>query len=874
MTLPILPTKLFPPLPAEGLVFRPRLLERVRVGVNGKVTIIAAPPGFGKTTVFSAWYSTAEDVRLAWYALDEDDNEPGRFFAYIAASLRRIAPDPVPNLSALLESASFDPHELAAALLGDFSELSGARVILVLDDYHHITQPSIHHAMAFLIDHLPSNIHLVLIGRADPPLPLGRWRVRRQLTEIRADDLRFTEEEAAHFLNQTMGLSLSSEDIHTLEARTEGWVAGLQLAALSLQKSSNPSEAITVFAGSHRYVADYFTDEVLSRQPESLRAFLLKTSILERFNASLCNYVLGQDDSQTTLVAMERANLFIVPLDTDSNWFRYHHLFADLLRRRLAQSIAYDAASLHRRAAEWFEKNGFVLDAIRHWTSANQPERVAALVEDALSQTWGRAELAGLMKRVEALPESVLAEYPGLSAFLGWSWIWLGYGSDRILPLLDRAEWKKPADLASLGRLNMVRSAILRISHNDSSASLRLAQLALEQLAPDDTIWRSFAQLEIAIATHASGSSLAAAEDAYSQAIHLCEQARDQITAWIAACARVQVVTERGELGRAIILNRQLLDSIPRGASSQVRGWAHVNQAALMYQVNHLDAAWREAILTREANGHAGGLPDVAMRLYALLTKLERIHGNAGGARKAAEDFIELAQRGGIANAIDWARAVQAELAFRLNDWAAFETWAQASQPSGQPLFFPYRLQTLLQIRYLARQKAWEKARRLVDEQVLLARGAGYVEYEMELHIVLALMEQEASRSTAAKTLERALEIGKAGGYRRVFLDEGEAVKNLLIQVQRSRKDDYLAGLLTAFGQSAQVDQSALIEPLSEREIEVLKLLAEGCSNPEIAKRLFLSVGTIKTHVKHIYGKLAVDDRVKAAAKARELGFI
>jgi len=874
MSLSILPTKLYPPLPAVGLVFRPRLLNLVQAGVDGKVTILAAPPGFGKTTLFSAWYSTTEDIRLAWYSLDEDDNEPGRFFAYVAASLQRIEPDPTPRLDALLESTSIDPHDLVSALLSDLFELSSTRVVLVLDDYHHITEPRIHQAIAFLIDHLPANIHLVFISRADPPLPLGRWRVRRHLTEIRADDLRFTEEEAAQFLNETMGLSLSSEDIRTLEARTEGWVAGLQLAALWLQRSTQPKEVITAFAGSHRYVADYLTDEVLSRQPESLRAFLLKTSILERFNALLCDHVLGQDDSQTTLLEIERANLFIVPLDSDSNWFRYHHLFADLLRRRLEQANQYNTEMLHQRAAEWFEENGFLQDAIRHWIAANKPERTAALVEHALSQAWGRAELTGLMKRVEALPEAVLAEYPGLSAFLGWSWIWLGYGSERILPLLDRAEQKNRDDIASLGRLNVVRSVILRISQKDSAAPHHLAQLALNQLAPGDSLWRSFAQLEIAIATHASGSSLAAAEDAYSQAIHLCEQARDQVTAWIAACARVQVVTERGELVRAITLNRQLLDAVQRGAPSQVRGWAHVNQAALMYQVNNLVAAWREVNLIRELGGQAGELPDVAMRLYALLTRLERINGNTDNAREAASDFIVLAQRGGISNAIDWASAVQAELAFHLHDWAAFENWAQASLPSWQPMFFPYRLQTLLQIRYLASQKAWEKAHRLVEEQVRLARKAGYVEYEMELYIVLALMEQAADRSSASKTLEHALEIGKAGGYRRVFIDEGETMKNLLLQVQRSRKDDYLTELLTAFGQSGHIDQSQLIEPLTGREIEVLKLIAEGCSNPEIAERLILSVGTVKTHVKHIYGKLLVDDRVTAAAKARELGLI
>lgn len=842
------------------------------------MTIISAPPGFGKTTLLSAWLAENKNSKVAWYSLDEDDNEPGRFFAYIAASLRLLESDSVTALDSLLEAGSTNPRELTAALITDLSEIVNKSVVLVLDDYHHITQQPIHDALAYLIDHLPNNIHLVFISRVDPPMPLGRWRVRGQLTEIRADDLRFNEEEAAQFLNQTMRLNLTTEDIHTLESRTEGWVAGLQLAALSLQKSSNPSEIISAFAGSNRYVADYLTDEVLSRQHESLRDFLLKTSLLERFNASLCDHVLGINNSEAMLLELERSNLFIIPLDSDSNWFRYHHLFADLLQRRLAQADQNEIANLHHRAAEWFEKHNFLLAAIRHSIATNEPERVAALVERSLSQSWGQAELTGLMQRVEMLPESVLAEYPTLSAFLGWSWIWLGYGSERILPLLNHAEQnlKGKADEPSLGRLNVVRSTILRISQNDSSGSLRLANLALKQLAPGDYLWHSFAQLGIAIATHASGRPLAEAEEAYGGTVHLCEQAGDKTTAWIAACARVQVVTERAELGRALALNRQLLDAEQHtGTTSSVRSWVHVNQAGLLYQVNDLDAARREAILTRDLEERSGGMPDVAMRLYALLTKLEFVHGNESAARKAAEEFIELAKRGGMTNAMDWAHAVHAGLMFRQEEWSAFDAWARTVRPSQQPLFFPYRMQTLLYARYLMRQKAWEECRRLVEEQARLAREAGYIEYEMELHIVAALMEHDAGKSsTALKSLERALKIGEAGGYVRVFLDEGEAMKNLLAQIQRSHKDEFVTNLLVAFVKPAPVDQSSLIEPLTGREIEVLKLIAEGLSNPEIAEKLFLSTGTVKTHVKHIYGKLGVDDRVKAAGKARAMKII
>jgi LuxR family maltose regulon positive regulatory protein len=852
------------------------LLERLQVGLNGRVTIISAPPGFGKTTLLSIWLRTAHHIKAAWYSLDEDDNEAGRFFSYIAASLRTLEPDSVLRLASLLDAGSSNPRELTIALLNDLSEFVSKNVVLIFDDYHHLTYQPLHDALTYLIDHLPNNIHLVFISRADPPFPLGRWRVRGQLTEIRADDLRFTEEEAAQFLNQTMGLSLNVEDIRALEARTEGWAVGLQLAALSLQKSANPSEIISAFTGSNRYVAEYLTDEALSRQPESLRDFLLKTSILERFNASLCNYVLQNTQSESMLLTLERSNLFIVPLDSDSNWYRYHHLFADLLKRRLTQADHNAVRSLHWRAAEWFEKNNFLLDAIRHWIAADEPERVASLIENVIGQTWGQAELAALMRRIETLPEAVLVKHPALTAFLGWTWLWLGYSSERILPLLNHAEKQLKAQSdSSLGRFNVIRSYIVRIRDNDASDSIRLARLALNQLSADDSLWRGFANMSLAISLHSSGN-LFEGENAYKETIRLCEQGGDTITALMASCALTQLIFDRGDLQRALSFSRQLSNALrERTSTSLVRGWIYINKARAYYLINDLKNAWLETNRTLELETQTGGLPDVGLRLYALLTKLELLNGNEPAARKAADDLMAVAERGGMTNAIDWALAVRAELMFRLKDWAMFESYARMTQPPQQPLFFPYRLQTLLRIRYLARQKAWAESRRLLDEQVRAAREAGYVEYEMELHIVRALMEQEAGNSsTSLRALERALEIGKAGGYVRVFLDEGEEMKHLLAQMQKLRRDDFVASLLAAFDKPIHIDQSSLIEPLTTREIDVLKLIAQGLSNPEIAEKLILSVGTVKTHVKHIYGKLNVDDRVRAANKARELGLI
>ncbi|MCX7976138.1 MAG: hypothetical protein N2646_03595, partial [Bellilinea sp.] len=806
MAIQILSTKLHPPI-LSSFVQRPALLERLQAGLRGKVTILSAPPGFGKSTLAAAWLAAVPSHRAAWYSLDEDDNDPARFFAYLSAALRGIYPHPLPSLDILLESLTPHPRELAAALINDLTDHGVENLVLVLDDYHHITQPSIHDAMTYLIDRLPPGLHLVFISRADPPLPLGRWRVRGQLNEIRADDLRFSEAEAAQFLNQIMGLSLRPDDVRALEARTEGWAAGLQLAALSLKQAANPAEVIAAFAGSHRYIAEYLTDEVLSRQPETIREFLLQTSLLDRFNAPLCRAVTEREDADSLLESLERNNLFLIPLDAQSNWYRYHHLFADLLRRRLEQSQPERLKHLHRRAAEWFENHHLPLEAVRHWIAAEEPKRVAELVERIISETWGKAELTVLMKRVETLPESVLAEHPSLSAFLGWSWIWLGYGSQRILPLLDRAEQNCRGDLPSLGRLNVVRSITLRISQSNSAESLRLASLALNQLSPEDLQWRRFAQLETAIAAHSLGRPLAEAEAAYAETSRLCEHAGDLMTAWIAACARVQVVSERGELNRALALNRQLLETAARAGSGQVRGWVHVNQAALMYQINNLEAARREVNHTLEMEEQFGNIPDISMRRYALLTRLELVEGKPELARQAAEDFVLLAQRTGMTNAIDWAEAVRAALLYRLGDWPAFEDWAQTYRPPQQPLFFPYRLGTLMVLRYWMHRENWQEVRRLAEEQIRLARGAGYVEYEMEVHIVRALMERAAGNLLLAfQSLGQALEIGRGGGYVRVFLDEGERMKDLLNHYHQQHKDEYAAGLLSAFGRPARPD--------------------------------------------------------------------
>ncbi|HHY57301.1 MAG TPA: AAA family ATPase [Chloroflexi bacterium] len=878
----LLSTKLHPPPTLPATLPRAHLLERLRAGQRTPVTIVAAPPGFGKTTLIASWLAQPDAPPSAWFAIDADDNVPARFFSYLMATLRQHHPTAWEDLLPELDTPTTEPRALMAAMLADWPRTAGPTV-LVLEDYHCITAQPIHAALAFLIDHLPPSLQLVFISRTDPPLPLGRWRVRGLLTELRAADLRFDAGEATSFLQHRMGLTLSPAAVQALVDRTEGWVAGLQLAGLSLQQAADPAAALAALAGTQRYIADYLTDEVLAHQPPSVRHFLLATAILDRFCADLCAHVLdlAVTDCAAMLDSLARANLFLIPLDDALIWFRYHHLFADLLRRRLTAELPHTVADLHRRAAAWFEAHDLPLEAVRHWLAAAEPGRVAALLERAFPQLWGQPELANLMRYVETLPPAALAAQPTLSALLGWTWLWLGYDVGRILPLLDRAEatLRSHPDATQAGRLAIVRSIVQRAAHADAAASQQLAQQALTQLADDDHLWCGFAHLNLATAAHALGD-LTAAEAAYRTTMQRCRAADDRATAWMAASARVQLLREQGNLTLALAENQRVLNAVQQGGvTALVRGWAYINQASLDYELNHLADATRQAALVAELEERIGGLPDVGLRLHALTIDLALAQGDVDAARAAATAMLALAERGGVANALDWAHAVYARLCHRLGEWSAFDAWAQRYHPPEQPLFFPYRLAILLYIRWLIRQQNWQAARRLLDEQTQRAQAGGFGEHLLELDLTRALLEQAVGRTTPAlAALERSLAAGAASGYLRIFIDADEALRPLWQALQRTLSDPLqqrvCATVLAAPGGASTPDQSGLIEPLTPRELEILRLLAAGKSNPQIAAALIVTVETVKTHIKHIYGKLGVADRVSAAHKARALGLV
>ncbi len=440
MTNPLLATKFYFPPGRPVLVPRPRLVERLQAGLKGPLTLISAPAGSGKTTLLSEWRAgPGAGVPVAWLSLDADDNDPARLFQYLFACLGTLHPSLAINEEISLQSTEgFSPEAILTPLINALNA-TPQDFILVLDDYHRIELPTIHMSLGFLVDHLPARLHLAILTRSDPPLPLARLRVRGQLTEIRAEHLRFSGSEAAQFLNQIMGLALTDEQVSALELRTEGWIAGLQLAALSLRGQDDVEGLISSFSGSNRYIVDYLVEEVLTRQPKELREFLLKTSVLERLTGSLCDTLTEKADGANILAALEAANLFIVPLDNDRRWYRYHHLFSDLLQSRLLHSSPGIVKDLHRRAADWFAANGLIEEAINHALEAKDFDKATLLIEQTMQFVTRQGRVATVSKWIGALPEEIIARKPKFGFLLAWT-LYLEYKFDQAEVRIQQLE--------------------------------------------------------------------------------------------------------------------------------------------------------------------------------------------------------------------------------------------------------------------------------------------------------------------------------------------------------------------------------------------------------------------------------------------------
>ena len=949
MIATLLATKLYvPPLRGER-VARPRLTGRLRLGRDRKLTLLSAPAGFGKTTLLSEWIRAEGGMAsgspegcsaFAWLSIDAEDNDPVRFWTYFVAALRTIPFLRVAGLGATtaetlhsIDSApvmASPPWEvLLSVLVNEVAEV-GRPFVLVLDDFHLITEPQIHSGLTFLLENLPpadQGMHLVVAGRADPPWPLARMRARGQVAEVRAADLRFTLEETASFFNDVAGLGLSPEDVLALDGRTEGWIAGLQMAALSMkgrqgkEAQCDLSSFVAALSGSHRYVLDYLVEEVLDQQPPDVTEFLLKTSVLERLTAPLCDAVWeppagaekrAGDASQRMLERLEAANLFLLPLDDERRWYRYHPLFADLLRRRLAQRIGPGGVTaLHLTASGWFEQTNLTIEAVSHALASGDAERLAHLVERNALAALFQGQRATAVRWLEALSENMVRSRPWLC--LAYAWVMASSGQwDMVESLLASAErssrlWeiercggrpeggaqprsRDPEARRLAGHFLTLQAYVTGIK-GDVDTARELARSALECVPAEDRSIRSFAATLLGSTLRLSGD-LAGASRIWSEALaesRLCGDAQSAIVL-LGSLASLQV--EQAQLHRAAETSRQVLD-LAREQSGRgawlypLLGTTHSRLSMIHLEWNDVPAALshaREGLRLSELWGHLEALATGQMVLAWAL----QAAGDAAGALTAIRKAGELADRLSA-----WYRAraegERARICLAQGNLDAAARWAAECDLDQDRIAFDRMREYLLLARVLVLTGRADKALDLLSRLLETAEATGSVKDVVETLVVKALaLQAQRDVESSLSALERALAVTEPEGHIRTYTGEGEALETLLRRAAaRGFSPAYVNRLLEAFPAQVAEREAAgppaghqatpgfvpfpLVEPLSERELEVLRLLDTSLSVPEIADRLVVSPSTVRSHVKSVYGKLGAHNRLQALEYAREL---
>jgi LuxR family transcriptional regulator, maltose regulon positive regulatory protein len=906
----LLTTKLHIPPTRPAFVARPQLTDRLTKGTAGAIVLVCAPAGFGKTALLADW-ARRDSRPVAWLSLDGADNDPARFWRHVAAALDRVRPGVAGRVAALLQG--LQPASFEAVVTTLVNELAGVaeEVVLVLDDYHLIQAPQVHHSLEFLLEHQPTSLRLVLASRADPPLPLARLRARGQLAELRQRDLRFTPQEATELLRTAVGPDLPQAAIVALGERTEGWVAGLQLAALSLQGRTDMTGFVAGFSGSHRYVLDYLAEEVLDRQPEPLREFLLETSILERLCGPLCEAVTARSDSQQVLEQAERANLFLVPLDEVRGWWRYHQLFADLLQARLERERPDRVAELHRSAAAWSERHGLADDAIRHALAAEEGAWAARLIEQHFDAVFRRAEDATLRRWLRALPAELARARPRLClAEAYWAVVIDGrlQTAERLLEDAERAlaagtdEPHQPSvgRAASLvanvpAAIAVLRARVARLC-GDPERTIAFGQQALADLTDADRALRAELDWYLAAADWLGGRLLEA-ERALADLVARQQAAGERYLAIWPRYELGQALQARGQLGAALRTFEQALEvASDPGRALPAAGIAHVGMAEVLYQRSELDAALRHATdgigLCRQL---AYGLT-LAIGL-ATLARIRQAQGDQAGALQAIREAERVMPGPEVTSLLNPVPAVAARLLLahgRIADavhWAAERGLDVSDEPS-----YPRERDLLVLARVLLADQAPERTLGLLARLHTLAAAQGRTGSLIEIQALQVVALHAAGNQAAALgTLAEALTLGAPEGYLRVFLDEGPPMAALLHQLLAGRRRErpaaagavprpYLARLVDAFEQAGLpihppvsrggVVVAGLVEPLTAREVEVLQLLAAGAPNRAIAQQLVVTQETVKKHLSHLFDKLGAANRTQAVARARQLGLL
>ena len=944
MASPLLATKFHVPAKRLTLVPRPRLTARLDQGREARLTLVSAPAGFGKTTLLADWLADAQaDGRaVAWLSLDQRDNDPAVFWAYMVAALRRAVPGLGEATTEAMATSPANGEAIVGGLAADFdtvdfsavdfnavdlntAEQGAVRqsavahdVILVLDDYHLIDAPAVQEGLAFLIEHLPLRVQLVIGTRADPRLPLARLRARGELVEIRAADLRFTAEESAAYLTGSMGLALTAHDVATLEGRTEGWIVALQLAALSLQGRSDAAGFIETFAGDDRFVVDYLVEEVLQRQPHRVRRFLLQTSILPRLTGPLCDALTGEHDGAAMLETLERTNLFMVPLDDQRRWYRYHHLFADMLAARLRDEAPDTIAPLHRRASDWYESDGNLPAAVRHALLSEDSTRAAELVELAAPVAFRDREEATVRRWLDALPDDVIRARPALAIHFVGARVVSG-DFDGIDPYLDAAE-------RSLAGYSGPQSQILRMipgmvfayraaiaqSRGDMTGAAAHARRAFELADSDDHLARGAAAGLSGLASWTIGD-LVAARESWTLAVASLDRAEHVADAMGGSIALADIMIAQGHLGDAAGVFESRLARAAAGAPAGMRGVGdmHVGVAGVLCERGDVAAA-KEHLDANRALGEAAGMPQNPYRSGVAAAHVAWAEGDLAAAAHLLDD-AESVYAGDFFPNVRPIPAVRARVRIAQGRESEALAWAR-----GRGLGVDDDLAYLMEYEHvtLALALVAQGLRKrddvalanatIADASLLLARlkvaaeTGGRTGSLIEILVIDALAQQAKGDTTAAlDTLRRAVTLAQPEGYIRTFANVGEPLVGPLKALAKALSKDatsagYVRQLLAAIGGggggrlsggrlsdgrredrapgAGQGHNQRLIEPLSSRELDVLRLLRSELAGPEIARELFVSLNTVRTHTKSIFTKLGVNNRRAAVRAADDLG--
>lgn len=888
--LEILQTKLTPPPLRADRIRRPRLAQRFSAGMAHRLTLVCAPAGYGKSTLLAEWFGSDEGMPIpfGWLSLDEDDNDPVRFLTYLISTFVNTNGVDAGEVLALLHSPQPPPPKSILAALIRRLETSPRPLAVVLDDYHVVTAQPIHEAMVYLLEHLPSEIFVVVTSREDPPFPLARFRGRGQLEEIRADDLRFTPEEAAEYLRQMLSIELSAKQVSDLDVRTEGWVAGLKLAALAMRGRQDIDGFISAFTGSHRYILDYLTDEVLQRQPDITRSFLLQTSILNRLSGALCDAVTARADGQAQLEQMERSNLFLIPLDDERRWFRYHHLFGDMLRRILQHTDPGSVLELHRRASAWFEQNGSISEAIDHALIAQNYTRAAGLSEQRFEQASFADGILTFMRWMRNIPDDIWQAFPRLQLNYAFTLITMDAFGEAERHLLEAEHQLAQQDFVAEDEHRKLAgfAATLRMTldfHLEREADTIIASglHALALLSETETRWRAWSMIVIACSYYAGKGQMLEAASWFQKSVQLNDQDIKVGSLEPALHHLTRMYFVQGQLHKAQATAQRLVQS-----SGQIvyQGVAHLELSKLYYERNDMDKTLHHALKGWDTVREYA-LIRLTLEGYVILARIRHTQGDEAEARALMQQVLQIIRNGALKQIFLPAAAWQAWLWLMQGNLEAAAQWAWEIEPTVHGDLNPaLEFEHMILARVQIAQGRLDSAQSLLARLRTAAHDAGRLGRVISLSILQALAARlQGNIDAALDALGYALSLAEPEGYVRTFIDEGTAMEELLRIAQiRGMATVYVTQLLAAFDPDAsrfsrvQPTRKSVgdFEALSDREMEVLRLMADGATNQEIAQTLVISIGTVKKHSSNIFLKLNAHNRTQAVSAARSRNLI